>query len=218
MSCCHPLDLAPNFLPTSAAGTERGQWQILLRRPQQRWLAPACKAREESLGQAGRRRHETSHKTWFICSKLWAWQCEEQQALAGFSGAISRRSSVQTREGPLASTLQKAERSTQDGPFPEPLEDRLNAKSCGQIREMIWGKPQRECNSIKIGAEICTSLQVHAGKQQNRGGTQPKKGSWGYGRWEMKWKSPVTCSPDQHKLKVSLQEKVMLQLFYFVRA
>lgn len=30
MSCCHPFNLAPNILPTSAAGIKHGQQQILL--------------------------------------------------------------------------------------------------------------------------------------------------------------------------------------------
>jgi len=49
----------------------------------------------------------------------------------------------------------KAERAIQDGPSPELagmaelLKGRLGAKSCGQIRETIWGKPEIEYNSIK---------------------------------------------------------------------
>lgn len=67
-----------------------------------------CKGRVDFLGQAGRQRHKTSHKTWFICSKLWAWQSEEEQALAEVNGVLSRRSFAQIQEGPQASTLQKS--------------------------------------------------------------------------------------------------------------
>lgn len=60
------------------------------------------------------------------------------------------------RNVPRHQLCKKAEHSIQDGPFPElawtaePLQGRLNAKSCGQIREMIWGNPQIEYNSIKM--------------------------------------------------------------------
>lgn len=52
--------------------------------------------------------------------------------------------------------LKKAEHSITNCPFPElsgtaePLEGRLNAKSCVQVRETIWAIPLIEYNSIQM--------------------------------------------------------------------
>lgn len=67
-----------------------------------------CKGREEFLGQSGQQRHQTSHKTWFMCSKLQAWQCEEQQAPAEVYGLIPGNRFPWTQEHPQASILKKS--------------------------------------------------------------------------------------------------------------
>lgn len=67
-----------------------------------------CKGIEEFLGQAGQWHHQTSHKTWFTCTKLWTWQREEQQAPAEVNGVIPGNSFPWTQEGPQASILKKS--------------------------------------------------------------------------------------------------------------
>lgn len=148
-NCCWPFNCAPDCLPTSAADQEQGQPQILLQ------AARAAMARSSLVREARSSLGKLDGSIIRPLTKpdLYAASPEPDN----MRNSRPQLKSMVLYQGIALPGLRKVLRhqlckkaghTIQDSPFPElartaePLEGRLNSKSWGQIREMIWGKAQ----------------------------------------------------------------------------
>lgn len=145
--CC-PFNFAPNACPSQMLELEHDQQQVFLQSVRAAMAHSSLVRKERSSLSNLNRGVITPLKTWFICSKLWAWQHEEQQASS--NSMVLHQGTALPRLGMVlrSQLCRKAEQSIQDSSFPGLAETAKPCERIGETRDIIWLKCEQKPSFI----------------------------------------------------------------------